>query len=236
MTTRAQRPADVLLLAAHPLELEPLTGTLGASLRARLHDLEIAAAAVGVGLIAAGGGTARALSEHSPLSAVLLGSYGVYPGRGSFEPAQLFVPSRLRAIDGAERAGRAAFPEAMPVEIEAAGVLCAALAGDDAAIERGTLATTLAITTDDALARELGAHAGCHGENLEAAAVAYACRSARVSFAAVLACTNEVGSQGRAQWLEHRAAAAHATARLVLSWLSRGAPGGSPQGPAAQRA
>jgi nucleoside phosphorylase len=229
MTKPAQRPADVLLLAAHPLELEPLTATLGASLRARLHDLEIAAAAVGVGLVAAGGGTARALRDHAPLAAVLLGSYGVYPGRGVLEPARLFVPSRLRAIDSAERTGRAAFPEVMPVEIEADAVLCAALVADDPAIERGALATTLAITTDDSLASELGALSGCQGENLEAAAVALACRAAGVGFAAVLACTNQVGSRGRAQWVEHRAAAAHASAQLVLAWLSRGAQGSPPR-------
>jgi nucleoside phosphorylase len=229
MTARTLRSADVLLLAAHPLELEPFADALGAELRARLYDLELAAAAVGVGLAAAGGGAARSLCEHAPRAAVLIGSYGVYPGHGALAAACLLVPARVRAIDSAERAGKAAFPAAMAAEVEADATLCDALAASGEAIERGVVATTLGITTDDALARELGARSGCHGENLEALAVALACRAAGIAFAAVLACTNEVGAHGRAQWAQHRAAAADATAALVLRWLARGAPGLPPR-------
>ena len=82
------------------------------------------------------------------------------------------------------------------------------------------LATTLGITTEDALARELGLRSGCEGENLEALAVAHACALARVPFGAVLGCTNQVGSQGRVQWAHHRALAARASAELVLGWLA----------------
>ena len=45
---------------------------------------------------------------------------------------------------------------------------------------------------------------------------------ASVPFAAVLACTNEVGSRGRAEWLQWKDGAAAATSRLVLAWLADG--------------
>jgi nucleoside phosphorylase len=137
----------------------------------------------------------------------------------------VLVPARAFAIDGAERAGKAAFPQAMPVVSDLDVAICDALAAGATAVERGALATTLGITTDDALARELASRSGCYGENLEALAVALACKAAAVPFAAVLACTNEVGAQGRAQWLEHRAAAAAAVAQVVLGWLAGGATG-----------
>lgn len=225
VTTLTPRAVDVLIMAAHPLELEPLAGTLGARWHARLHDLDVAAAAIGVGLAAAGGGAARALIEHAPRAAVLIGSYGVYPAHGELVAARLLVPGRLQALDAAERAGKAAFPAAMSAELAADAALSEALAACGDAVERGALATTLGITTDDALARELGARSGCRGENLEALAVALACEAAGVPFAAALACTNEVGARGRAQWLQHRAVAADAAAGLVLRWLARGAHG-----------
>jgi nucleoside phosphorylase len=229
MIAHSRLGADVLLVAAHPLELEPFAAVLGAGFCARIHELEILAADVGVGLAAAGGGTARRLAEHAPRAAVLVGSYGAYPGRAAFDPGRVLVPARLRAVDAAERAGKAAFPEAMPAAFAPDPALCAALAASGGDVERGALATTLGITTDDALARELAARSGCQGENLEALAVGLACKGAGVVFAAVLGCTNEVGSHGRAQWLQHRTTAARATAKLVLDWLTRGAPGLPPR-------
>ena len=228
MTAHTLHSADVLLLAAHPLELEPFAAALGPGLRARVAAVIVAAADVGVGLAAAGSGTARRLVEHAPRTAVLVGSYGLYPGGSALVPGRVFVPARLFAVDGAERAGRAAFPAAMPAAFEPDAALCEGLASTVPHVERDALATTLGITIDDSLAHELGTRSGCHGENLEALAVALACHGAGVAFAAVLGCTNTVGSQGRAQWLEHRATAARATAELVLEWIARGAPGAPP--------
>ncbi len=229
MAAHTPYKADVLLLAAHPLELEPLASTFGAHRRARLHDLDVAVAAVGVGLHAAGAGAARAAIEHAPRAAVLIGSYGLYPGHGDLHATRLLVPARVCAVDAAERTGKAAFPSAMTVEVTADAALSEGLVASAEATERGALATTLAITTDDALAEELAARSGCRGENLEALAVALACDAAGVPFAAVLACTNQVGARGRAQWVTNRSAAAAATVQLVLAWLARGAPGLPPR-------
>jgi nucleoside phosphorylase len=103
--------------------------------------------------------------------------------------------------------------------------LAAGLAQSAPNAARGALATTLAVTTDDALARELGERSGCCGENLEGVAVALACAAAAVPFAALLACTNEVGARGRAQWAAGHRAAAHDTAAALITWLAAGAPG-----------
>jgi nucleoside phosphorylase len=209
---------DALLLAAHPLELAPFAAALGPALAAELHGLRVAAAAVGVGLPAAGGGAARALARYAPRVALLIGSYGVYPNAGEFVPGELLVPARVRAVDAAEVTGRAAYPPAMGAAVEPDAALSQALAACGPA-RRGAIGTTLGITTDDALASELGARSGCEGENMEALAVGLACRDAAVPFAAVLGCTNRVGARGRAEWLAHRETAAQAVAGRVLAWL-----------------
>jgi hypothetical protein len=75
-----------------------------------------------------------------------------------------------------------------------------------------TIANTLAVTTDDALARTI-AGAG-DVEHLEAYAVARACRlsSPRVDCAIVLGITNTVGRSGRHEW---RANHVHASAKVA---------------------
>src|SRR5690349_10167861 len=96
------RALDVLLLAAHPLELEPFAAVLGGpDQRAEIGGRTLVATSVGVGAFAAGSGTARALAALRPRAAVLVGSYGLYPDHGAFEPGQLLIPSCVRAVDGA---------------------------------------------------------------------------------------------------------------------------------------
>jgi nucleoside phosphorylase len=87
------------------------------------------------------------------------------------------------------------------------------------------VATTLGITTDDALAQLLGSKSGCAAENLEAYSVALACAAHDIPFACLLVATNAVGSEGRAQWQKHQRAAAEKAAELLLLWLERGAKG-----------
>jgi nucleoside phosphorylase len=225
MNERSRRlRVDVLLLAAHPLELAPFAQALGAGMAAELHGLRVAAADVGVGLPSAGAGAARRMALHAPRAALLVGSYGVYPGAFEFAPGRVLIPSRVCATCAATLAGKAAFPQPMAAQLDTDAALSSGLAAQRTDTARGTLATTLGITTDDALAHEL-ARSGCVAENLEAIAVALACHDAGAAFSAVLGCTNVVGAQGRKQWLEHRAVAARESAELVLDWLANGAPG-----------
>ena len=213
---------DVLIAAAHAIELGPLREALGGEAGPRA-GLRVTTRAVGVGLAAAGAGAARALALHPCRGAVLVGSFGAYPGSCA-RIASLLAPSETRLIDEALLSARAAAPSAMPARARADEALRAGLVAVTPDALDGVLATTAFITTDDALALALGG-SGCVGENLEAVAVGLACEAATVPWAALLACTNDVGARGRAQWLAEHARAAALTSAAVLRWLDRGAPG-----------
>jgi nucleoside phosphorylase len=220
-----QRRPDLAIVAAHPLELIGFGAALDSSLRGELHGVRVAAMAVGVGMAAAGAGTARALLAEQPRALVLIGSCGVYSRDEALTPGCPFVPTRVMCLDSAVLHEKAAFPAPMPTALEPDAVLCDALAASGERVMRGALATTLGITTDDDLARELSQGSGCAAENLEALAVGLACQTLGVTFGAVLGCTNDVGAQGRVQWAAHHALAARTTAKLVLEWLAAGAHG-----------
>jgi nucleoside phosphorylase len=219
----------VLVLAAHAVELEGLAPLLresnappeaGRASVVQLGERRVACAAVGVGLTAAGAGAARALAEHTPRAVVLMGSFGRYPhsALGS-DPCDAYVAERVKLIDVAVVQGKGSFPAPMPVDLPLDRALSLALERHGAK-RMPALGTTLSITTDDELARSLGESSGCDGENLEAIAVAQACLLARVPCAVLVACTNEVGSQGRAAWLAHHAEAARTTARVLEAFLN----------------
>jgi futalosine hydrolase len=218
--------ADLLIVAAHPLELVGLDSALGRSLAGRLHGVRVVCRAVGVGVPAAAVGTMVALTDTRARALVLLGSCGVYArGRGA-RVQRVAVPRGFALVDSAELAHKAAFPPVMPARASTDSALRAALlrtAGRDAL--RGRAATTLGITTDDTPAAKIARDSGCVVENLEAVAVALAAAARRVPFAAVLVVTNEVGRRGRAQWAAQHAPAAERGARVVLDWIAAGAGG-----------
>jgi nucleoside phosphorylase len=215
--------SDVLLLAAHIVELEGLSkGLLAHGATEGVHAIgarRVACACVGVGMTAAGAGTARAIARHRPRSVVLLGSYGRYPQSAlSLSPTQACVAQRVKLIDPAVAQGKAALPAPMPAELTLELSLIAELERHGAS-RMATLGTTLAITTDDAMAHLLGEHSACDGENLEALAVAQACVDDGIPCAVLVACTNDVGSTGRKAWLANHAEAARATGRVIEAWL-----------------
>jgi nucleoside phosphorylase len=111
----------------------------------------------------------------------------------------------------------------MIVEAETDRDVTHALAGEN--IRRADVATTLAITTDDALANSIAASLRCEVEHLEAFAVAAACLRASVPFAVALGIANRVGSTARDEWRRHHLSAGRAAIDVVASWLERGAPG-----------
>lgn len=210
---------DLLVLAAHALELAPFAAALAAH---PPSDTRYASAVVGVGMPAAGAGATRALLDTMPRAAVLVGSAGVYPGRFAFVPGEVVLADSVALVDAAATAGRASLPDAMATRAATDPVLTVALGGE---LRRVRVAATPGITLDDALARELGARSGCDVENLETLSVALACAGVGVPFAAVLAITNEVGAQGHAQWVANQRAAAEAACAVVARWLHIGAPG-----------
>jgi nucleoside phosphorylase len=221
----ASRAADLLILAAHAPELVGLRSELGTALSGVIADVRVMCATVGVGLPAAAAGTMRHVRDARPRAVVLLGSCGLYPRRSEFRALQAVVPQAVRLVDANTLLDKAAFPAPMQLVVEADATLSGSLAESDPSCLRGEVATTLSITTDDALARSIGRKSGCGAENLEAFAVALACATRDVPFATVLISTNEVGSSGREQWRKYQRKAAERGGRLILDWLHQGARG-----------
>jgi nucleoside phosphorylase len=211
---------DVLLVAAFAPELEPLRATLGPSMQARLGagavQARVQACAVGIGIAAAAAGTAGWIAVRKPGAVVLLGSCGAYPA-SSLGIGDVVCARRVRLADAAVASGDAEFPEAMGVVLDADPALGAALQA--AAAVPADVATTLAVTVDDAVAARIASWSSAGVEHLEAYAVAAACAFADVPFAAVLGVANIVGARAREQWRQHHRAAAQGAASAVLRWL-----------------
>jgi len=215
---------DVLVVAAHAPELAGLKSLIGDDLRGAVGDLRVTAEAVGIGLAAAAAGTAMAVEAHAPRCVVLVGTCGAYDGRrGDLAIGQVVTANRIRLASTAAVEGRGAFPAPMRALIEPDATLTAAVAGTTAPLV--AVATTLAITTDDALALRVGSALDCDVEHLEAFAVALTCARLQIPIAVVLGVANRVGSRARDEWLRHHAVAGQASTDVVASWLRAGAPG-----------
>jgi nucleoside phosphorylase len=225
-----QMPVDLLVLAAHAPEFAGLRPHIGDSLNATVGELLVVAKTIGVGLAVAGAATATRIQQLSPRAVIVLGSCGIYPCGVAYRPLDIVIPKRLHLFDPSVAAGKAAFPEPMQTAIEPDAALSDGLmqhAGAHA--HRAPVATTMAITTDDAIAKAVHGATGLEAENLELFPIALACRAADIPFAAVLGVTNMVGSSGRADWRAYQRDAAIAAAEVIVSWLRQGAVGVPPR-------
>lgn len=211
--------ADVLIVAAHPVELAPLQTALAERAGPAAVRKQVAIAAVGVGVAEAGSGTARAIAEYRPTQVLLLGSAGAYPSAG-LSLGGLVMARDIHLVDAAVVEGRAAVPEPMQKVPVCDPALSEAVRAAGPVGEPVSVATTVGITTDDGLAASLDAAGPWQVENLEAMAVALACESLGLAFAALFAITNEVGSQGRAQWRVQHKLSAEQTAEVAFAWLT----------------
>lgn len=223
-------PVDVLVLAAHAPEFIGLRPHIGDGLNGTIGGLLVVAKTVGVGLAVAGAAAATRIQMLSPRAVVVVGSCGIYPCEHPYQPLDIVIPSSLSLFDPSVAAGKAAFPEPMQTVIEPDAALSAGLL---AAVEQrgrsAKVATTMAITTDDTIAKLVYGATGLEGENLELFPIALACRAADVPFAAVLSVTNMVGSTGRTDWRKYQRDAAIASAEVVVTWMRRGAEGAPPR-------
>lgn len=159
--------------------------------------VDVRFAGVGIGLVDAAVGTARALLVHRPRSALLIGTCGAFEGRG-LGIGDVGVATMVSWVDAAYVAGHAALPPSVAVAIESDPSVA------DAARRAGgqcvQIATTSSITTDAGLAAHLRATGDV--EHLEAFAFARACATASppVPWTIVLGVANMVGPEGREQW------------------------------------
>jgi nucleoside phosphorylase len=214
----------VLLLGAFLPELAPLrTATaLGDGLRGRVGALDVAARVVGIGLPTAAAGAAMQLDELRPRAVVAIGTCGVYPeATALLAIGEVAVPRHVRLIDASVVAGLAQFPEPMSRAREAHQALAEGL--ERAGGRHADVGTTLAITVDDAIARQIALAAAVQVEHLEAFGVAAACAARGVPFAAALGIANSVGARARDEWRLHHRAAAAAAVDVVLRWIRQAA-------------
>jgi futalosine hydrolase len=164
----------------------------------------LASFSVGIGLVDAAVGATRGILRHGPRHLVLLGTCGASPGSG-LAVGDVVVGSSVRLVEPAVVEGRAAMPfggDALALETAIAG---RTVPGTRVA----TIANTLAVTADDALAGVLAAHGAV--EHLEAYGVARACGLAGIGCTVVLGIANHVGARGRDEWrANHVAASARA--------------------------
>jgi futalosine hydrolase len=184
---------EILVVAAFPPELEGVDGV-----------------AVGIGMAAAAAGTQRALAERRPEGILLVGTCGVYPGH-PLSIGSVVVARRVHLVSTAVVEGRGGFPPRMDDPIDAT------LTPPGSAAD---VATTLAVTIDDALAATITARTACQVEHLEAHAVASVCARAGVAFGALLGIANVVGSRARDEWRANHELAGNAAAAAVKGWLS----------------
>lgn len=202
----------VVLAAAFPPELAPF-GPDDAGL-ARLGDTEVRCVPVGIGLVAAALGTARAASGGAT-HLVFCGTCGAYGGSGLAVP-EVVVASRVLWVDPLVEESRARRPPGMSEPIVA---LPRGFEGVAAPVD---VATTASITLDAALGARVLANTGCRVEHLEAYAVASACASAGVPCTIVLGVANAVGPDAHAEWRANAARASAAVASVVRGVLGRG--------------
>jgi nucleoside phosphorylase len=207
----------VLVVAAFHPELAPLRSALGDRLEGLVGGRACVAKAVGIGLVNAAVGTSTRLAALAPRAVVLIGTCGAYAGGPAV--GEVIAARRVRFVEPAVVEGRAAIPEPMSLVAATDAGLAQALVGAGARL--ADVATTVGVTTDDALAARIAQASGCEVEHLEAFAVATACAAVGVPFAAALAVANAVGSRARDEWKQNHRAAAERAASVALAALGR---------------
>lgn len=216
---------DLLVVAAHAPEMAGLRPWLSDTLIGQVRGLAIRGKAVGIGMAAAGPATARGILAVNPRAVLLVGSCGVYPNLPRYRPYDVVVAQRVQLVSHSVNAGRSALPAPMQTRLECSAVLAAGLEASGPRVFPTAVACTLGRTIDDALAASLHPATGCEAENLEAFAIAQACKAAEIPFTAVLGVSNVVGSTGEHDWKQFQRVAVSAAAEVIVSWIQRGAPG-----------
>lgn len=211
---REQRPLLVVAAWAPELRALPATSAL------RRAPWPVARAVVGVGLIEAAAGAARAIAKLRPRAVVLIGTAGRYAGVKEIEIGGVASAARLHLASLGVARGDAYLPPPLPAVVESSARLRQQIARE---LPPFDVACPLGITKTRAAARRLAQATGAALENLEAFAVGRAAAAARVPFAAILGITNDVGPDAHAQWRANAEGAAAAACAVVADWArSRG--------------
>ena len=202
--------ATVLVVAAWEPELERFR-----ALAREPAGVRLVIEPVGIGPVDTAARVTRCILQHDPRLVVLLGTCGGAPGSG-LAIGDVIGGTMVRLVDPSVVEGRAAMPyadAAIALDREASDAV-AASGGRSASI-----ANTLGITTDDAVATKLAPLGDV--EHLEAYGVARACELAGVRCAVVLGVANVVGAHGREEWRANHVAASARAADVAWSALVR---------------
>jgi nucleoside phosphorylase len=207
--------APILVVSAFAPELAPLRRALK---RASVSKTQIACVPVGIGVVDAAVGAARAIERFGPRLVLFVGTAGAY---GATPPiGGVAIPRRLVLASTAVARAEGYLPA--PVVVEASTDARVRRALQRFAATGGVVAdvaTTIAITRSASLARRLSAVTGTSVENLEIFAVARAAQAAGVRFGAVLGISNRVGPRAHAEWRRYQTAATSAAATVVATFL-----------------
>ncbi|HEY8039596.1 MAG TPA: hypothetical protein VIF15_07370 [Polyangiaceae bacterium] len=212
----AHVPCEVLVLAAFHPELAALRPLLGDAMHGRVGGVDVVGRVVGIGLPMAAAGAAMQLAELRPRTVVLIGTCGAYVGSG-LVLGDVVAARRIRLASLSAADGVAQFPEPMSVVCDAHPGTLGALVR--AGAQEADVATTLAITVDDAAAARISRATMAQAEHLEAHGVATACAARGIPFGAALGVANFVGSRAREEWRAHHRQAAAAAADRVMKCL-----------------
>jgi nucleoside phosphorylase len=215
---------DVLLVSAHAPDLRGFRAALGERFDADVRGVHVTAKVVGVGLVAAGTSAAKRVFQLDPMAVVHVGTCALYPG-SDHAPGDVLVAERIDLVDHAVASGVASFPDPMQLSVSTTQMLTRGIAAARARVQTIALASCLADSIDERITLERKTQLGVMAENLEAFAIAHACRLAEVPFTSVVAPTHVTGPNGRAERQTFERQATLAVAEVVLNWLSTGAQG-----------
>jgi len=214
------RHGPLLVVSAFAPELAPLRRELRrGEWRPLIAARQLICQPVGIGLVAAAAGTARAIAAWSPRQVIFVGTAGSYaaaPAVGSVGIAQRILLTSTAALRGAGY-----LPGPMRTRLASSGPLTRQLLAQAPSPEvcRVDVANPLAISRTRTLARMVARATGASVENLEVFAVASAAHLHRIPFAAVLGISNRVGPAAHEEWLKHQSEATRAACAVVASYL-----------------
>lgn len=205
--------SPALVLAAWRPELAAFTAAFRKTRSRPLVVTEV----VGVGLVEAALGAARAIAAHRPKVVYLVGTAGSLPG-SPVDLGDVAVIDQMTLCEP-NLPSVSELPAPMPTKASCHGPLARALCRQ-AGLPLVDAICPLAITRAPRRAHVL-AETGAELETLEAFAVARAARAARVRFVAVLGVSNRVGPRGRQEWLTYGPAAVAKACEVVWGHVTR---------------
>jgi len=187
----------ILITSAIEAELAPLAADLGAQ---KLGDGRWACegyelAALGVGMLTAGLNLSGILTQSPYSEVIFTGSGGFYPGH-PYEIGQLVGVNRTLIFDPSAEQGMGHYAQMQGGRQIPSGPRRFGLS-------RVSVACGIAVTADDLAAQKLTQSHGAQVENLELFGVAMAAWRAERPWSALLGLTNQVGSQGKKQWIDN---------------------------------